>query len=223
MMIKAIIFDLDGTLIDSMGLWRQVDEDFLTQRGIEVPGDLFDHLPQGNSFINTAQYFKDRFDLSESVEEIMFIWTDMVSRQYAQSVQLKPGAAYLLRRLKGAGIKIGLGTSNSWRLAELSLTFNKVWDLFDVVVSGDMHLRGKPYPDIFLKCAERLAIGPRHCIVVEDTLTGVQAGKAAGMHVIAIDDPDSFEQLEQIKVLADVFVADYAELSRELQRREVNI
>ncbi|HRX76789.1 MAG TPA: HAD family phosphatase, partial [Candidatus Cloacimonadota bacterium] len=74
-MIKAIIFDLDGTLIDSMGLWRQVDEDFLSSRGITVPPDLFEHLPQGNSFIQTAQYFKDRFSLSESVEQIMQIWT----------------------------------------------------------------------------------------------------------------------------------------------------
>ncbi|MDD3236177.1 MAG: HAD family phosphatase, partial [Candidatus Cloacimonetes bacterium] len=71
MKYKAIIFDLDGTLIDSMSLWRRVDMEFLNSRGIEVPTDLFAHLPHGNSFIQTAQYFKDRFGLKDSTASIM--------------------------------------------------------------------------------------------------------------------------------------------------------
>ncbi|MCK9584881.1 MAG: HAD family phosphatase, partial [Candidatus Cloacimonetes bacterium] len=73
MKIKAIIFDLDGTLIDSMGLWREVDEEFLTSRGIVVPEDLFDNLPSGNSFIQTAEYFRTRFGLTETNAQIMKI------------------------------------------------------------------------------------------------------------------------------------------------------
>jgi HAD superfamily hydrolase (TIGR01509 family) len=219
MMIKAIIFDLDGTLIDSMGLWRQVDEEFLTGRGQEVPADLFDYLPGGNSFIQTAQYFKDRFGLSETVDEIMQIWTDMVSEHYCSGVYLKPGAADLLSVLRDKGIKIGLGTSNSYELAEKSLMFNGVWHYFEAVITGDMQLMGKPFPDIYLKCAEKLGVVPDECIVIEDTLAGVQAAIAAGMQAIAIHDYDSSEHHPRIKELADAFVMDYPDLYQELQRR----
>ena len=144
MIIKAIIFDLDGTLIDSMGLWRRVDSDFLNTRGIEVPEDLFDKLPQGNSFIQTASYFKERFALPETVEEIMSIWTAMVESYYGSSVYLKLGAKELLLKLKAAGYKLGLGTSNSRHLAQTALIFNDVWQHFDAVVTGDMQSATAP-------------------------------------------------------------------------------
>ena len=126
MKIKAIIFDLDGTLIDSMGLWREVDEEFLTSRGVPVPEDLFDNLPSGNSFIQTAEYFRERFALKETNSEIMKIWTEMVAEHYANSVMLKDGVAKLLPQLRAAGLKLGLATSNSYELARSSLIFNKV-------------------------------------------------------------------------------------------------
>jgi len=222
MMIKAIIFDLDGTLIDSMGLWRQVDEEFLSQRGCEVPPDLFDHLPQGNSFVQTAQYFRERFGLEESVEDIMKIWTEMVHSHYCNVVELKPGVKELLKRIKDTGLKIGLATSNSYELAEKSLTFNGVWHYFEAVVTGDMHLMGKPYPDIFLRCAEVLSVRPKECIAIEDTLMGVQAAKAAGMQALAIYDEDSADHHPGIKDIADAFLMNYEELAEELHRR-VNI
>ena len=93
---KAVIFDMDGTLIDSMQLWRNVDKDFLHSRGLKVPPDLFAELPQGNSFIQTAQYFKDRFGLPDSPESIMQEWTKMVSKHYETDIELKPGAIELL-------------------------------------------------------------------------------------------------------------------------------
>lgn len=220
-MIKAIIFDLDGTLIDSMSLWRRVDEDFLTVRGIKVPSDLFDNLPNGNSFIQTAAYFKDRFNLTESVEEIMKIWTAMVETYYSSRIYLKPGARELLVNLKKANYKLALGTSNSFNLAKRSLIFNNVWHLFDAVVSGDMQVRGKPYPDIYFKCSQELLTLPESCLVVEDTESGVRAAKAAGMSVIAIYDADSIKQHHTIGNLADAFVMDYKELRHELIRRNV--
>jgi HAD superfamily hydrolase (TIGR01509 family) len=152
----------------------------------------------------------------------MQIWTDMVRQHYADSVSLKPGAAELLEHLKDKGMRIGLGTSNSYELAEIALTFNGVWHHFEAVVTGDMHLLGKPYPDIYLKCAEGLQVLPEECIVVEDTLAGVQAAKNAGMQAIAIFDADSTDQHERMKERADAFVMDYLELHKELQKK-VNI
>ncbi len=214
---QAIIFDLDGTLIDSMQLWRKVDRDFLHKRGIAVPRDLFDHLPQGNSFIQTAQYFIDRFGLPDTVESVMAEWTDMVGWLYANEVKLKPGAKRLLNRLFQLEIPIGLGTSNSLELARQVLSQHGVWDLFRSVVTGDMHLMGKPWPDIYLKSAANLALAPAACAVIEDTLSGVQAAKAAGMTAIAIHDPDSEEQHDRIRALADFFVQDHTELGKLLE------
>lgn len=213
MTYQAIIFDLDGTLIDSMQLWRRVDAEFLNKRDIEVPDDLFDHLPSGNSFIQTAQYFIDRFGLADSVESVMAEWTDMVRRHYANDVPLKPGAADLVQTIAAAGIPIGLGTSNSMELATTVLSANGIWRYFNSAVTGDMHLMGKPFPDIYLRCAQALGVPAERCLAVEDTLTGVQAAKTAGTTVYAIYDDDSLPQWPQIKELAHRAFQDYHSLS----------
>jgi HAD superfamily hydrolase (TIGR01509 family) len=217
MQYKAVIFDLDGTLIDSMQLWRKVDRDFLHKRGIAVPQDLFEHLPQGNSFIQTAQYFIDRFSLADTVEGVMQEWTDMVTWHYEHDVKLKPGAKHLVEKLYQGKIPLGLGTSNSYELAQKVLSPNGIWQYFSAVVTGDMHLMGKPFPDIYLKCAENLNLAPQDCVVIEDTLTGVQAAKAAGMKVIAIFDADSEEHHPRIHELADAFAHNYSELTNMLE------
>ncbi|MDD2229091.1 MAG: HAD family phosphatase [Candidatus Cloacimonetes bacterium] len=220
MKYKAIIFDLDGTLIDSMSLWRRVDTEFLNSRGIEVPADLFAHLPHGNSFIQTAQYFKDRFGLPDSTASIMQEWTDMVSYHYESDVQLKPGVGDLVRELYSKQYLIGLGTSNSLELAKKALIHNDLWQYFSCAVTGDEHLKGKPFPDIYLLAGERLAVFPLDCLVIEDTLTGVQAGKAAGMDVFAIYDADSAEFHPIIKTIADGFYEDYKSLRAAVFNKE---
>lgn len=217
MRYQAIIFDLDGTLIDSMGLWRKVDRDFLHKRDISVPRDLFDHLPQGNSFIRTAEYFKNRFGLPDTPESIMREWTEMVVWHYENDVKLKPGAKRLVEKLHRLDVPIGLGTSNSYALAEKALSQNGIWPYFRSVVTGDAQMLGKPFPDIYLKCATELKVPAAECAVIEDTLTGVQSAKAAGMTAIAIYDADSEEFHPQIKALADHFVANYPELCELLK------
>lgn len=218
MIYKCIIFDLDGTLIDSMQLWRRVDAEFLNSRGIEVPDDLFDHLPQGNSFIQTAQYFKDRFELPDSVESVMKEWTDMVSWHYSNDVRLKPGAGELVSMLHSKGIPIGLGTSNSRELAERALSNGGIHQCFSAFVTGDMHLMGKPFPDIYLKCAALLNMNPAGCLVIEDTLAGVQAGRNAGMSVYSIYDADSHAHQSAIKAVASATFEDYYTLTDRVLR-----
>ncbi len=209
---KAIIFDLDGTLIESMQIWRQVDAEFLGKRGISVPKDLFDHLPNGNSFIQTAQYFKERFGLMDSVDSIMQEWTEMVTHHYKHDIVLKPSAKDLVQYLSQKNIPIGLGTSNSLFLAEHVLRLNAIWEYFSAVVTGEQVLMGKPFPDIYLDCAKKLNLNPQDCLAIEDTLSGVRAAKAAGMSVFAVYDEDSIFQMEEIETEADRYIYNLREI-----------
>jgi HAD superfamily hydrolase (TIGR01509 family) len=213
---KAVIFDLDGTLIDSMGIWRQVDKDFLGKRYIQVPDDLFDHLPLGNSYNQTAQYFKDRFGLEDSVESIMNEWTEAVKWHYRHDIVLKAGVRDVISCLRNMSVPLAIGTSNHDDLAFDVLSLHKLIDSFETIVTGTHDMLGKPFPDIFLKAALKLNIAPEDCIVIEDTLNGIRAAKAAGMYAFAIRDEDSALYWNQIIQEADFFADDYQTIQKHL-------
>lgn len=210
--IKAAIFDMDGTLVDSMGVWLKIDEDFLKKRGIEVPFDLRVNI-EDLSVVETARYFKENFRLSESIEEIIKEWDDMAYEEYANNVRLKAGADTFLEHLKKAGIKIALATSNSSLLMETALKSNKIYDYFQIISRTDEVQRGKSYPDIYLLTAERLGVNPSECIVFEDILPAVMGAKKAGMTVVGVHDIYSEHQRESIIEKADHFIYEYGEIS----------
>jgi len=209
--IKAIIFDLDGTLIDSMHVWDQVDIDFLKKRGKEVPKDLFSDLPSGDGLLPMAFYFKKKFNLPEETDEIIAEWNSMVLDFYS-SLSLIEGADQLLNKLLNKKFKLGIGTSNSEVLTEAVLKYNHIKDNFHSIVTGCKITRGKPFPDIYLTVAEELNIAPNNCLVLEDTLHGVEAAKNAGMRVIAIYNDYSKKEAALLKIKADAYVYNYSEL-----------
>jgi HAD superfamily hydrolase (TIGR01509 family) len=210
--IKCAIFDLDGTLIDSMWLWEKVDIDFLSKRGFSLPSDLkecIEHL----SFIDTAKYFKERFMLSQSIDEIMDEWNYMAYEQYANNILLKPGAKEYLHSLKLKGIKIALATSNSVPLLEAVLKNNEIYSYFDVVTTTNEVQRGKNFPDIYLLSAEKLGVKPDECIVFEDILPAVLGAKAAGMKVVGVHDFYSEYQRNEIVASADYYIYKYEDIN----------
>ncbi len=209
--IKAVIFDLDGTLIDSMHVWDQVDIDFLKKRGKEVPDDLFSDLPSGDGLLPMAIYFKDKFDLADSTEDIIAEWNSMVYDFYS-TLGLIKGADELLIKLINKGLRLGIGTSNSEVLTQATLQYNQIFNNFQSVVTGCKIQRGKPFPDIYLTVAQELDIAPQHCLVIEDTLHGVEAAKNAGMKVIAIYNDYSKKDKSLLMQNADAFVNNYSEL-----------
>lgn len=210
--IKGVIFDLDGTLIDSMGVWSDVDKEFLQSRNIEVPKNIFDEIEGGNSFSETAQFFKKRFNLPESIDEIMQEWTDMVFHHYRYIVKPKPGAIELLDYLKNNRIDMVVGTSNSDYLANTVLKANNILSYFKSVITGKDHIKGKPFPDIFLEAAKRMNKNPDECIVVEDTFAGIMAAKNAEIKVCGIYDKHSEKDTDKIKNSADWYVKDFYQL-----------
>lgn len=209
--IKAVLFDLDGTLIDSMTVWKDIDIEFLGAYGIELPDDLQNSI-EGMSFTETAAYFKQRFQLEESVEGIKSIWNEMAYEHYTQYVQLKDGVLDFLSYLKTHNIKTGISTSNSIELVQGVLKAKEIEPYFDVVVTACQVNVGKPSPDIYLETARLLNIEPKNCLVFEDIPMGVMAGKNANMKVCTIYDDFSKNQDIKKRSLADYYINTFKEV-----------
>jgi HAD superfamily hydrolase (TIGR01509 family) len=211
--IKGVIFDLDGTLLDSMHVWDKIDHIFLAERGIELPDDYQQAIAVMNCR-STAVYTIERFGLKETVDEVVAQWQGMARREYAVSLRLKPGAADYLRRLSQKGIKIALATGSGRELFEAALKNNGVYSLFDAFVTLDDVERDKCFPDIYLKAAGELGLEPSQCLVFEDILTGICSAKAAGMRVIAVYDDWSAGVRGSIEREADGFITDFTRLAQ---------
>lgn len=208
MKIEAAIFDLDGTILDSMCVWQKIDEEFLTRRGIKVPPSYAEEIC-GLSFREVADYTIKRFALQETPEALMREWNDMAICEYAQNVVLKPNVKEYLELLKKRNIKLAIATGLSKVLYEPALLNRGIRSFFDVIVSADEVERGKEFPDIFLYTAEQLQVAPERCIVFEDILPAIRSAKLAGMYVYGVFDDSSMEQWEEIKRIADGVIYDF--------------
>lgn len=210
--IDAIIFDLDGTLVDSMWIWKQIDIDFLEKRGIALPDDLQKDI-EGMSFTETAKYFIKRFQFEDTIETIQKEWLEMAKGFYEKHIPMKEGAFELLLCAKEKGLKLGIGTSNSRELLNTVLEAHAVTESFESLRTSCEVERGKPHPDVFLKVAEDLDVLPERCLVFEDTHAGVLAAKRAGMKVIAIYDALSESYASEIKSDADHYIKTFKEVT----------
>ncbi len=203
--IEAVIFDLDGTLTDSMWVWKQVDIDYMKMLGKEATAEYSDEI-EGMSMRETAVYTKETLELEDSVESIMATWNEMARQAYLHEVKFKPGVLDFLQYLRANGYKTGIATSNSKELLE-AVTKNLSLDTYiDCFLTGDEVHKGKPNPDVYLEVAKRISVEPSHCLVFEDVPAGIEAGKAAGMRVCAVDDEFSRRLNDIKKQKADYFV-----------------
>ena len=209
--MKATIFDLDGTLIDSMWVWEQIDKDYLESIGHPVPPNLKDDITH-LSLSQTAVYFKKRFNIKDSIDSIISTWSNMAYYQYANNIHLKKGAFEFLSHLKASNIKIGLATSNSIDLLTAVLKNNEIYDFFDTITVSDEVKVGKDNPDIYLLSAKKLGVSPSECIVFEDIPAAVSGAKKANMKVVAILDEYEKNSHPLLKEMADRYIYDYFEL-----------
>jgi len=209
--IEAVIFDLDGTLVDSMWMWREIDVEYLSQFDIEVPSDL-QQAVEGMSFSETAQYFKERFNLPDPVEVIKMEWNKMAWDKYGNEVPLKKGVIEFLEELRSRGIKTGIATSNSKELVEHVLKSLNITEYFDSVRTSCEAKKGKPAPDIYLLVANDLQVDPKDCLVFEDLALGIMAGKGAGMRVCTVFDPYSEDDRDRKRELADYYIDTYFDI-----------
>lgn len=198
--IDAVIFDLDGSLVDSMWIWRDIDIEYLGRFGISLPENLQAEI-EGKSFSETAHFFKEHFQLPVSIEAIKEDWNRMAWDKYSHQVPLKEGVNEFLELCRSKNIKLGIATSNSRELVENVASVHGLEDYFSCILTGCDVEKGKPAPDIYLAVAKQLQVKPARCLVFEDVIPGIQAGKAAGMKVCAVADEYSAHQLEEKKPL----------------------
>lgn len=217
--IKAVIFDLDGTLADSMGIWKEIDVRFLRSRGLTMPEDLQRQI-EGLSMRETAKYFRRRFWLRDTEEELMKEWNEMAFEAYSSKIQLKPGAYEFLQLLKSRRIVTGIATSNSPELTRAFVASAGLERLLDCVVTANEVKRGKPAPDVYLLAKEKLGVKCEECLVFEDITAGIEAGKAAGMKVCAVYDDYSRDADKEKRELADYYISDYVSLLEEAAERK---
>ncbi|MDD6037896.1 MAG: HAD family phosphatase [bacterium] len=206
--VKGIIFDLDGTMIDSMWMWRDIDIEFMEAHGLLFTEQLQREI-EGMSFRETAEYFIRTYRLTESVEELMKIWVRMAKEKYMHDVAAKPGLLRFLKEMKARGIKMGIATSNAKELLDAAADAHGIYDYMDAVLTANEVAHGKPAPDVFLEVAKRLHLDPKDCLVFEDIPQGIRAGLNAGMRVCAMEDAYSATQINEKKELAHYYISSY--------------
>ena len=206
--IDAVIFDMDGTLIDSMWMWEQIDIDYLARFGYTLPADLQESI-EGMSFKETADYIRKRFNIPEDTDTMMKTWIDMAYEFYRTKVDFKPGAREFLTELKRRGIKIGMATSNAMELVDVVLDHLDAHSYFDEIHVSSEVKHGKPFPDIYLLVAEKLGVSHDRCLVFEDILPGIRAGRAARMKVCSVYDRYAHQEINIAMRYSDYYIRGF--------------
>lgn len=206
MSIRGAIFDMDGTLLDSMPAWDTIGSDYLRSIGYEPRADL-DNVFQNLSHRQAAEYYRREYGVTLSVEEIMDGVDAILERAYRYEVPLKPGAAELLEHLRRKGVRLCLATATDRFLVEAALERCGVLSCFDRIFTCTEVGHGKDEPYIFEAALDFLGTKKADTWVFEDALHAIRTAKTAGFPVVAVYDKSEKAQPE-VRALADVYLED---------------
>lgn len=183
-MTAAVIFDLDGVIVDSEPVWEEVRRAYVAAHGGTWQPDTQRRL-MGMSTGEWARYLSGELGVDRSPEQVAAEVVGEMTRRYAEHVPLIEGADVVVRRL-AARWPLGLASSSPTRLITAALAATGLTDAFGATLSTEETARGKPAPDVYLAVAERLGVDPAGCVAVEDSANGVRSAAAAGMRVVAV-------------------------------------
>jgi len=186
-MIKAVIFDMDGVMIDSEPLWEKTERILLARRSIDYSPEYRD-LIVGLNQKDSGRLLRETFSLRETVDEIISERVDILTAIYEEELEVVPSLTPLLNELRLSEYLLAVASSSPLGVINFVLDMFSLHQYFDAVVSGECTENGKPHPDIYLHTAERLGVKPSECAAIEDSINGVKSARSAGMYCIAIPD-----------------------------------
>lgn len=214
-MTEAVVFDLDGVLLQSEEVWDAVRERYVRERGGRYDEEV-QRAMMGMSAPEWSRYLHEEAGVPESPEEINRDVVERMLAAYRQKLPLLSGAKEAVRRA-AAAFPLGLASSSNRQVFEEVLELAGLPECFQATVSSEEVARGKPAPDVYLEAARRLGVAPDHCAAVEDSHAGIRSAKSAGMRVVAIPNA-TYPPDEEAVELADAVVRSLDELTVEVLR-----
>lgn len=216
MVIEAVVFDLEGVLVDSEHVWDAARKELAAERGRPWPEQASRDM-MGMSSLEWSRYMHDVVGLPEPPEEISAEVVRRLEKIYRRELPLIGGAAEAVERLAERW-PLGLASSSNRELIDLVLELSDLDRYFWVTVSSEEVPRGKPAPDVYLEAARRLGVSPARCAALEDSENGIRSAKAAGMHVLAIPNP-RYPPAEDALALAGEVLTSITELTPDIVER----
>lgn len=208
--IKGIIFDLDGTLIDSMGMWRGLDKHFILSQGVEYDPKISREIV-GMTLEQAAAHFCKVLSLPKTASQVVDEWRAYLFNQYKHNILLKSGAKEFVEKCYKEGIKMCIATLTEKQMATMVLKKYELLDKMEFVLTVYEVGKSKLNPDIYLECSKKMGISARECLVVEDTCHAIKTAKKAGYTVYAIHEETS-TKVDEIKEICDRYIMDFTEL-----------
>lgn len=214
------IFDMDGTLVDSMRFWKTLGLEYLGSRGIEnVPREIMERI-KPMTMTESASLFIETFALPGTPEQAAAQMNAMMERHYREDIPAKEGVAAYLEKMKKRGVRMCVASATAAELQKACLKRLGILEYFEFIISCEEVGAGKSRPDVYLKAAERLGAEPEDTAVYEDAFYAVRTAKNAGFYVVGVYDESARECWEEIRTLSDETLRDWQGTERKGDGRD---
>ncbi|WP_186565328.1 HAD family hydrolase [Lawsonibacter celer] len=208
---KYCIFDMDGTLTDSMDYWNNLGADYLRTHGVQPPEEELFQRMKGATLAESALYFMEHFGVPGPAERIVDEFNQIMADHYRNDIPLKPGVAEYLRALRAVGVRLAVASATSLHLVRACLGRLGIEELFDAFSSCESIGKSKEFPDVYLQAAKQLGAAPTQCAVFEDALFAAQTAKAAGFYTVGVYEKAYAAQWAELTTLCDETVEDWSQ------------